>query len=128
MKRREAKVMLIANAQGRKVQRTLHLPDATWQSVVDLQQKMPNFPTAGDLFEVLVNFARMTPGAFGLTLPAGDAPAGYWEMATWLAKGNNLSSPARLFDRLVGVAALFPERLFLDRPDESVERLIADQL
>lgn len=124
MKTRIVKVLLVTAADGKKVQRSLAAPVAIWNMADGLIARMPGGYSLGDLFEVLVNFARMLPGEFDIKPTAvveGDA----WLVAGEIARSNGMVGPARLFERLVSVVSLFPERFFLDRPELSVERLLA---
>lgn len=126
MKTRIVKVLLITGADGKKVQRSLAAPAAIWNIADDLIAKMPGDCSLGDLFEVLVNFAEMLPSAFDIK-PATTAVGDAWLVAGAIARANGMVGPARLFERLVSVVSLFPERFFLDRPGVSVERLLAER-
>jgi len=124
MKTRIVKVLLVTGADGKKVQRSLAAPVAIWNMADGLIAKMPGNFSLGDLFEVLVNFARMMPGAFDIK-PVPSVEGDAWLVAGEIARANGMVGPARLFERLVSVVSLFPERFFLDRPEVSVERLLA---
>lgn len=123
MKTRIVKVLLVTGADGKKVQRSLAAPVAIWDMADGLIAKMPGNFSLGDLFEVLVSFARMLPGEFDIKLAVAEGDA--WSVAGEIARANGMVGPARLFERLVSVVSLFPERFFLDRPELSVERLLA---
>ena len=69
MQRRKLRVVLITDADGGKRQRSLYATEITWQMADAIKAKMPANPTMGEVFESLVNFARMMPEAFGLALP-----------------------------------------------------------
>lgn len=125
MKTRIVKVLLVTGADGKKVQRSLAAPVAIWNMTEGLITKMPGNCSLGDLFEVLVNFARMLPGEFDIK-PAPAVEGDAWLIAGEIARANGMVGPARLFERLVSVVALFPERFFLDRPEVSVERLLVN--
>lgn len=125
MKTRIVKVLLVTAADGKKVQRSLAAPAAIWGMADGLIAKMPGNCSLGDLFEVLVNFARMLPGEFDIK-PAPAVEGDAWLIAGEIARANGMVGPARLFERLVSVVALFPERFFLDRPEVSVERLLVN--
>ncbi len=119
-------MVLITDADGGKRQRSLYATEITWQMADAIKAKMPNNPTIGEVFESLVNFARMMPEAFGLALPE-DTTGAIWELAGRIAKANKLGSAGGLFDRLVSTVSLFPERFFLDKPEDSVEKIFSER-
>ena len=126
MQRRKLRVVLITDADGGKRQRSLYATEITWQMADAIKAKMPANPTMGEVFESLVNFARMMPDAFGLALPE-DTTGAIWELAGRIAKANKLGSAGGLFDRLVSTVSLFPERFFLDKPADSVEKIFSER-
>lgn len=126
MKTRTVKVLLITGADGKKSQRSLAAPANIWSMADGLIARMPGGYSLGDLFEVLVNFAKMLPDAFDIKpVPVVDGDA--WLVAGAIARANGMVGPARLFERLVSVVSLFPERFFWDRPELSVMRLLVER-
>jgi hypothetical protein len=126
MKKRKLHAILIASVDGGKQKRSIYVTDVIWQMAESIRAKMPNNPTMGETFESLVNFARMMPEAFDLALP-NDISGDCWEMSKRMAKVNGLGSAGGLLDRLVSTVALFPERFFLDKPGDSVEKIFSER-
>lgn len=124
MKTRMVKVLLVTGMDGKKTQRSLAAPATIWSMADGLIAKMPEEYSLGDLFETLVRFAKMLPSAFDINLPDEAVGGDAWSMAGEIARANGMVGPARLFERLVSVVALFPERFYLDRPDVPVEYLL----